>query len=228
MNIYGFQSLTLLDYPGHIAATIFTGGCNYHCPFCHNGDLLTPTEPLDPEAIFCTLEKRRHMLNGICITGGEPTLHRELPDLIQQIRNLGYPVKLDTNGTNPTMLKDLIENHQIDYVAMDIKNAPDQYISTAGSLNPHLNEVKESVSLLMKGSLPFEFRTTLVPELHTPEQMHRIGQWIAGAPRYYLQAYRESAHVLSPIYTEPNREWMEAMRAEILPLVPTTEIRGID
>lgn len=228
MKIYGFQSLTLLDFPGHLAATLFTGGCNFRCPFCHNGDLLTPGEPIPEEEIFASLVRRRAMLDGVCITGGEPTIHKDLPELIRRIRALGLAVKLDTNGTNPAMVRELIDYGLIDYVAMDIKNSPGQYPSTAGLLRADLGTIRESVDLLMQGDLPCEFRTTLIPELHTPEDMQAIGQWIAGAPRYYLQAYRESEFVLAPIYTEPGRQWMESMREEVLPWVPTAEIRGVD
>lgn len=228
MKLYGFQSLTLLDYPGHLAATVFTGGCNFRCPFCHNGDLIEPQDPIPTEEILLSLAKRRSMLDGVCITGGEPTLHRDLPELIHKIRDLGLAIKLDTNGTSPEMLRQLAADGLLDYVAMDIKNSPEQYASTAGLLHVDMDAIRESVRFLMEGSLPYEFRTTLIPELHTPDDMHAIGRWIRGVPRYYLQAYRESPFVLAPVYTEPGRDWMETMRREILPYVPSTELRGLD
>ena len=228
MNIYGFQSLTLLDYPGHLAATLFTGGCNYRCPFCHNGDLLEPEEPLDMNQVLRTLERRRGRLEGVCITGGEPTLHPELPSLIRELRTMGYLIKLDSNGTYPDRLQHMVQDGLIDYIAMDIKNSPAKYASTAGCLNPRLDAVRESISFLMQGELPFEFRTTLIPELHEPNDMKQIGEWIQGAPAYFLQAYRESPFVLAPIYSEPKREWMQQMLTCVLPYIPAAKIRGVD
>lgn len=227
MEIYGFQSLTLLDYPGCLAATIFTGGCNFRCPFCQNKDLLHPEEPIPGEEIFAVLKKRRRMLDGVCVTGGEPTLQPDLAEFLAEVRSLGYRIKLDTNGSRPEVLRQLAEKGLLDYVAMDIKNSPAKYAATCGRL-PSFDAVKESVDFLMRGSLDYEFRTTVMPELHTETEMREIGAWIAGAPRYFLQAYRESDGVLSPVFTEPGKEYMEQMRQAVLPYVPQTQIRGLD
>ena len=169
MLILGLTKTTLLDYPEHVAATLFTGGCNFRCPYCHNRDIVLQSSTLPPLAedeIFSFLRKRQHVLSGVCITGGEPTLHQDLPAFIERIRALGYLVKLDTNGSNPQMLCSLIQDRLINYCAMDIKNAPEKYAVTAGCQN--LAAVKESVQLLLRQqTVPYEFRTTLVAELHS-------------------------------------------------------------
>lgn len=230
MEIHGFNKTTLLDYPGHLAATIFTGGCNFRCPFCHNGSLvLNPKgQPLiTEEEIFAVLEKRKHMLEGVCITGGEPTLQKDLPDFIRRIKSLGILVKLDTNGMKPEMLKACLKEGLLDYVAMDIKNSKENYGLSTGLLQPELEKIEESVRLLKESSIEYEFRTTIVKEHHTAEDMERIGQWLAGAPRYYLQNYRDSEGVieagLHPWEDEVLKEFQEILKKYI----PCVELRGI-
>ena len=199
MRISGLQKLTLLDFPGHTACTVFTGGCNYRCPFCHNAELvLRPEEqPEIPEAEFFTLlEKRRGLLDGVAVTGGEPTLQPDLPEFLRRIRDLGYAVKLDTNGTRPDLLKRLMQEGLVQYVAMDIKNSPARYAETAGIADPQLERIRESAAFLMAGTVPYEFRTTVVQELHRPEDLTEIGRWLQGAERYFLQGFTDSGDLI--------------------------------
>ena len=204
MLILGLTKTTLLDYPGRVAATLFTGGCNFRCPYCHNKDIVRKKiVPFTDEEIFSFLDKRRNVLTGVCISGGEPTLHEDLPDFIDRIKKLGYLVKLDTNGTNPDMLETLIHAGLIDFCAMDIKNAPEKYAATAGFPESEktfrLSAVNKSIHLLMnQQTIAYEFRTTVVKELHDADDMLSISKWIAGASAYFLQSYVDSEGVLCP------------------------------
>lgn len=195
MQIAGLNKTTLLDYPGRVAATIFTEGCNFRCPFCHNADLvLRPSvqNVYSEEEVLSFLKKRKKVLTGICITGGEPTLQEELPDFIRKVRKIGYQVKLDTNGSRPDVLRKLLQEGLLDYVAVDIKNCKEKYALTTGCVELSLKEIEETVSLLAAAEIPYEFRTTVVRELHTPGDILKIGEWIAGCPRYFLQQYEEN------------------------------------
>lgn len=199
MLIYGLQKLSLLDYPGKLAATVFTGGCNLRCPFCHNAALVThpaDCERIPEDEVFAFLCKRRGLLDGVCITGGEPLLQEDLEDFIVKIRNLGFLVKLDTNGTFPEKLDHLIRRGYLDYVAMDIKNSFDKYSETAGVFNLDVEAVAESVRLLLRGAVPYEFRTTLVKPLHTEADMEKIGRAVAGAENYFLQNFEDSGDLI--------------------------------
>lgn len=230
VKIHGFNKLTLLDYPGRLAGTIFLGSCNFRCPFCHNAGLvLSPDrEPVIPaEEVLGTLRKRRGILEGVCITGGEPTVNRELPELIKKIRELGYPVKLDTNGSNPQMLKELVNRGMLDYVAMDIKNSPEKYGLTAGISQIQLSDINESVEFLKTGTVDYEFRTTVVRELHRREDFQKIGHWLAGSRRYFLQAYKESEQVIRPVFSGYSKEKLENFRQMLLEEIPQVEIRGL-
>ncbi|MGF7144404.1 pyruvate formate lyase activating enzyme [Anaerotaenia torta] len=231
MLIHGFNKTTLLDYPRHLAATIFIGGCNMRCPFCHNASLVTGTasQPVLPEQeILSYLAKRTNILEGVCITGGEPTLHPDLPGLITRVKELGYRVKLDTNGTNPAMLKDLVSRGLIDYVAMDIKNSPEKYALTAGVNLPLLKPVMESVDFLLSSPLDYEFRTTVVKELHTAQDMLEIGRWLSGARAYFLQAYKDSGDILSPGLSSPSAETLKEYVRLLVPFIPAVSLRGVD
>lgn len=231
MQILGLQKTTLLDYPGEVAATIFTGGCNFRCPYCHNGDLVlgaASMSPISEEEVMGHLNRRRHVLTGVCITGGEPTLQPDLEDFIRRVKGMGYLVKLDTNGSHPRLLQKLVGEHLLDYVAMDIKHCREKYGSVACSPSFSLADVEESVSFLLEGNVAYEFRTTVVRELHCAEDMERIGRWIAGADRYFLQSYRESENVISPVYTSPDKEEIEQYLARVRPYVDKAEVRGID
>lgn len=235
MPILGLNKTTLLDYPGHVAASLFTGGCNFRCPYCHNRDIVLQDKSLAPiteEEIFAFLEKRRNVLTGVCITGGEPTLHPGLPDLIRRIKALGYLVKLDTNGTSPRMLEGLIHAGLIDYCAMDIKNAPGKYKVTAGlegssdALN--LAAVDESVQILIhQQRIPCEFRTTVVKELHDEADLAAISRWIAGANAYFLQSYTDSGGVLCEGFHAHPEETLQSFLALCRQSVPNTFLRGI-
>lgn len=204
MRIVGLMKTTLLDYPGKVASTIFTGGCNFRCPYCHNGDLVlnhTTMEPYSEEEIFSHLNKRKNILNGVCITGGEPTLQSELPEFIRKVKTLNLLVKLDTNGTNPAMLSSLLNEGLLDYVAMDIKHCKSKYNDVA-CMNPiDLQSIEDSVEILKNSSIDYEFRTTVTRELHKMEDFQEIGKWIEGSKAYYLQPYKESEQVISKIFT---------------------------
>lgn len=199
MQIHGFHKTTLLDYPEHIAATVFTGGCNFRCPFCHNGELVLDPgcQPLIPvEEVLTYLKKRQGILQGVCVTGGEPTLQKDLKAFIQKIKELGYPVKLDTNGYMPGVLWDLLQNGLVDYVAMDIKAARENYTTATGLAHMDLSRIEESIGILKSGGIPYEFRTTVVKGIHTVKEFEEIGRWIAGCPAYYLQNYEENENCL--------------------------------
>lgn len=231
MNIYGFQTLTLLDYPGVVACTVFLGHCNFRCPFCQNGNLVLhpEREPLiDEETVFSHLEKRKGLLDGVCITGGEPTLESELPDFLGKVREMGYRIKLDTNGYRPEVLKSLAEAGLVDYVAMDIKNSPDRYGETAGLADLDVLRIQESVEFLMRGAVDYEFRTTVARELHGRAEFERIGKWLAGCRKYCLQNYRESEFVLQPVFSGYSREQLERFRELLLRNIGQVEIRGVD
>ncbi len=231
MNIHGFNKSTLLDYPKHLAATIFVGGCNMRCPFCHNASLvLRPnTQPIiDKDEILAYLVKRKNVLEGVCITGGEPTLYPELPLFIDKIKDIGLKVKLDTNGTNPAMMKYLADSKMIDYVAMDIKNSREKYKDTAGNKDISMDKINESVSLLLSDIVKYEFRTTIVNELHTKSDIEAIGSWIKGAKAYYLQAYADSGDVILPDFTSPSKETLLLYKELLSIYVEHVDIRGID
>ena len=199
MQIHGFNKTTLLDYPEHIAATVFTGGCNFRCPFCHNGELvLDPAgQPaISEEEVLSYLKKRQGILQGVCVTGGEPTLQKDLKEFLQKIKELGYPIKLDTNGYMPGVLWDLLQEHLIDYVAMDIKASRENYARAAGLKNMDLSRIEESIGILKSSGIPYEFRTTVVKGIHTVGEFEEIGRWIEGCPAYYLQNYQENDNCL--------------------------------
>lgn len=230
MIFAGLQKLTLLDYPGHTACTVFTQGCDFRCPFCHNSSLLptdtAPEYPVTEEEILTFLGRRHGTLDGVCVTGGEPLLHPELRDFIRRVRGLGFAVKLDTNGNHPACLRSLIDEGLLTMVAMDIKNSPEHYARTVGVPNFDLGPVRESAALLQEGRVPFEYRTTLTKELHTPDDMRAIGQWLRGGWPYFLQAYVDSGHVLHPGLTALSEAEMAAYRDILLPYLPAAKIRG--
>lgn len=231
MQIHGFNKTTLLDYPGHLAATIFVSGCNFRCPFCHNASLvINPknelTIPL--EDIYSTPNKRKGIIEGICITGGEPTIHPGLKDFIKSLKGMGFLVKLDTNGNNPNVLVDLIDNHLVDYVAMDIKNSKGKYSLSVGLPMFQTDFVEESVNYLLNGTIPYEFRTTIVKEHHNLDDILAIGEWISGASAYYLQGYQESGDIIAPGLTSYPKSELYKYREALLPYVRNVEVRGID
>jgi len=228
MRIAGLQKLTLLDYPGRCACTVFLAGCNLRCPFCHNASLVTGQAPpaMDRDEFFTFLGKRKGLLDGVCVTGGEPTLHNALPEFLAEIRELGFSVKLDTNGSNPSMLRRLIDEGLVDCVAMDIKNSPDRYMETCGGVDI-LDRVQESIDILMEGRVDYEFRTTCCKPFHDADALESIGAWLCGAKQYYLQAFVDSGDLIGTGVDGFTKEEMEALRQAALPYIPTTRIRGI-
>lgn len=230
MLFAGLQKLTLLDYPGHTACTVFTQGCDFRCPFCHNASLLetgvSPEYPVDESEILAFLKKRRGTLDGVAITGGEPLLHPELRDFILRVRELGFQVKLDTNGNHPAYLRGLVNEGLLDMVAMDIKNCPEHYARTIGVPGFDLGPIRESIGLLQEGRVPFEFRTTVVRELHSPEDMRGIGDWLRGDWPYFLQTYVDSGHVLRGGLSALTEEEMAKYRDILLPYLPNARLRG--
>lgn len=234
MLICGMQRTTLLDFPGHVAATLFTGGCNFRCPFCHNGELVLQPQafPAIPEEeIKAFLQKRRGVLEGVCITGGEPTLQKDLAEWIREIREMGYLVKLDTNGYRPEVLKSLLEQGLLDYVAMDIKASKENYGRVAGVANLEIAKIEESAALLMaQGKIPYEFRTTVVKGLHTPEEFEEIGKWLRGAESYYLQDFRPNENLLckEACFGAFSLPELEEMAERARKYIARVEVRGVE
>ena len=230
MRIEGLQKLTLLDYPGRMACTVFLGGCNFRCPFCHNSDLLpvgkVPAAVQEAE-LMEFLHKRQGILDGVCVTGGEPLLNGDIGTLLEKIKALGYAVKLDTNGSRPEALKALVGAGLVDAVAMDIKNSPARYAETVGMRAFDLTPVRESVAYLLTGAVPFEFRTTVVREFHGEDSFTEIGRWIKGAPRYFLQGFVDSERVLEGGLHPCTKEEMERFAAIVRPFVGQAELRGV-
>ena len=233
--IAGLQKMTLLDYPGKVACTVFLQGCNFRCPFCHNSSLLGKAEepPIPREELMAFLKKRVGLLDGVCITGGEPTLQKELPAFLRDIKALGYAIKLDTNGYRPDVLRALVEENLIDYVAMDIKNCPRRYGETAGLPGLDLSKIEESMTFLIRGTLPYEFRTTVTAQHHTPEDMEEMGQWFrelgqgSTVKKYFLQPYTDRDSVLCSGLSAPNPLQLKAFSDAISPFVHAVEIRGL-
>ena len=204
MRIVGLQKMTLLDYPGRVACTVFLGGCNFRCPFCHNGGLLDGAAPevMSAEELLAFLKSRTGLLDGVCITGGEPTLSPQLPRLLEEIKALGFAVKLDTNGSRPQVLKQLVEAGLVNYVAMDVKNSPQCYAATTGLKETPLEELEESLRFLMEENVAYELRTTVVQELHDRPSITEMGQWLSHLsggrkiPKLFLQPFATRDSVL--------------------------------
>lgn len=229
MKIVGFQKLTMLDYPGKMACLIFTAGCNFRCPFCHNAPLVTQidSEEISQDEILAYLKKRKGILDGVCITGGEPLLNKDLKDFIIKIKQLGYPVKVDTNGSLPDQLEMLINEGLVDYVAMDIKTCPDRYGLVAGVQDLDITKIDQSVKLLLQNRVDYEFRTTVCGPFHTASDFEKIGNWIKGAKKYYLQAFVDSGHLIGEgVFPLPKTE-MESFVSLVSPFVEEVKIRGI-
>ena len=229
--IGGLQKVTLLDFPNKVACTVFLTGCNLRCPYCHNPELVFPQndrKTVSENELFEFLSSRRGKLDGVCITGGEPTLQRDLPEFLRKIKALGFAVKLDTNGTNPAMLRAILSEKLADYVAMDIKAGRENYSAVTGTLRPGLAAVEECARMLMDGDTDFEFRTTVVRGLHSAEDFADIAAWLPGNEKYFLQAFKDSGDVISGGCAAFTREEMESFRAILLPAIPNAEIRGMD
>lgn len=228
MKIHGLQKMTLLDYPGKVACTVFLGGCDFRCPYCHNAELLDGSCPplMESEELLSFLQKRRGLLDGVAITGGEPLLWQELPALLQSIRALGYSIKLDTNGTHPGRLRALIEEGLVDYVAMDIKNSPIKYAQTAGVQKLDLTPIRESVSLLLQGQVEYEFRTTVCQQLHKDTDILAIAQWIQGASRYFIQPFADRDTVPYQGLSAPEKSTLQRFVDIASAFIPATALRG--
>lgn len=230
MNVQGLQKLTLLDFPGHTACTVFTGGCNMRCPFCHNSPLVLEPDassPFTEQDVFDLLKKRKGILDGVAVTGGEPLLQRDLARFLARVKDEGFLVKLDTNGSFPDRLAELLDAGLVDYVAVDIKNSREKYPLTCGVKNFNVSSVEKTVGLLMRGTVGYEFRTTVVKGYHGTEDIRAIAEWIAGADKYFLQAFKDSGAVLSDGCEACDEKLMYEMRDAAAPFVGLCEIRGI-
>lgn len=229
--ISGLQKLTLLDYPGHVACTVFTGGCNFRCPFCHNAPLVLTgniSESISEDEVLGFLKKRRGVLDGVAITGGEPLLHKGIDALLAEIHALGFKIKLDTNGSFPEHLMDIVGAGLVDRVAMDIKNAPDKYGVTVGIPDFDISGVEKSKNFLLEGHIDYEFRTTVVKGLHTKESLLEAAKWISGAKEYYLQQFKDSGNVINISGLSAfDEDEMHALADCVSVCVPSVQVRGI-
>ena len=228
MKISGLQKLTLLDFPGKMACTVFTYGCNFRCPFCHNALLVTEenSDNISEDEFFTFLKKRQGILDGVCISGGEPTLQKDLADFIRKVRALGYAVKLDTNGSSPHILRSLIDEKLLDYVAMDIKNSPDKYNLTCGC-EVDMDLIKESVSIIKESGIDHEFRTTSVKELHSAEDFGQIASWLQGDSKYFIQHFEDSGNLIGENLSPFSKEEMSLFGESIGHKLPNVAIRGV-
>ena len=235
MKISGLQKLTLLDFPNRVACTVFLGGCNLRCPFCHNSQLLggDAEELMNSGALLDFLRKRQGVLDGVCITGGEPTLHADLPELLRSIRALGYAIKLDTNGTNPSMLRRLIDEGLVDYVAMDVKNGPDHYAETVGIEGFSLAAIEESIRILLEGKTDYELRTTVVLPLHSEDSIAAMSAWLTAlgdgkkVKRLYLQPFVDRDTVPVAGLCAPEADTLSAFVGLLQSCADYVTLRGV-
>ncbi len=229
MKIEALQKLTLLDYPGKMAATVFTYGCNLRCPFCHNALLVTEESEggISKEEVLSFLSKRKGMLEGVCVTGGEPLLQPDIEDFLKAIKEMGFSLKLDTNGTFPKKLKDLVRKGLVDYVAMDIKNCREKYALTSGKPMVDLSAIDESIKFLLSGEVEAEFRTTVVKNFHTEEDLLKITDWISGCDRYFLQQFVDSGNLIDQSLEGYSDEALTALYKQVKRKLPVTKLRGI-
>lgn len=230
MKICGFQKTTLLDFPEHVAATVFAGGCNFRCPFCHNAGLvLSPEEQesITEEEVLAHLRKRRGLLTGVCITGGEPTLQPDLKEFIRKLKELGYAVKLDTNGYRPQLLRELLTERLLDYVAMDVKASLPNYAAATGCAAVEVSRIEESIALLKGAEIPCEFRTTVVEGIHTPEEFESIGKLLEGSRAYFLQGFEESENMMQEGFRAFSLEKMREIADIVRKYVDKVQLRGV-
>lgn len=227
MEICGFEKFSMVDWDGKIVCTVFTKGCDFCCPFCHNASLaLGDADSIEEEEVSEYLRSRKGLVDGVCVSGGEPTLQPDLAEFCLRVKEGGYAVKLDTNGTRPSVVKNLIENGLVDYVAMDVKNSPSKYAVTAGLKGIDLAPVQESVNFLKNCGLPFEFRTTVISEFHTAQDMKIIAEWIDGADAYFIQKYVDREGCISHGFTEVPKETAEEWLSFFDVKVKKTGLRG--
>ncbi len=230
MVFNGLQKLTLLDFPGKTACTVFTAGCDFRCPFCHNASLavgIEHCEEFSSQEVLAFLKKRSGVLDGVCITGGEPLMHRELPGFMREAKELGYLVKLDTNGSFPDRLKAVIDGRLADYVAMDIKASPQKYAEASGLKSLDISPIFESITLLMNSGIEYEFRTTAFKGVHTPDEMRGLCQMIKGAKRYYIQNFVDSGDLIDKSVSGLSKDEMEALLDEARKTIPQALLRGL-
>ena len=232
--ICGLQKMTLLDFPGKIACTVFLGGCNFRCPFCHNSELFMgkPEKLMEDEEFFAFLKSRKGLLDGVCVSGGEPTLYKTLPDFLAKIKEMGFLVKLDTNGYRPEVLKALVQQGLVDYVAMDVKNSPAMYAQTVGLEKMELSSIEESLRFLIGGELPYELRTTLVRQLHVAASIQDMGAWLAALvpgrkpKKLFLQSFVDRDTVLFAGLSAPEQEATAGFAKILAPFAEEVTIRN--
>lgn len=230
MKFYGMQKMTLLDYPGYVACTLFTGGCNFRCPFCHNALLVLDLDEnytIPEEEVLAFLKKRQGLLDGVCVTGGEPLINKDIGNFLSKVKELGFKIKLDTNGTNPALLKELVSQNLVDYVAVDIKNSPEKYAETVGLKSFDMSTINETVNFLMNGCVDYEFRTTVTKQFHTEKSMEEAARFIRGAKRYFLQNFVDSGNLIGSGITGQSKEEMEKLLSVVKKYVPDSYLRGI-
>lgn len=229
MLIHGLQKMTLLDFPGRVACTVFLGGCDLRCPYCHNAELIDGSAPavMDDGELLAFLKKRVGLLDGVAVTGGEPLL-RDIAPLLREVRALGYAVKLDTNGTHPARLRALLDEGLVDYVAMDVKNSLERYAETVGVAGLDLVPIRESAALLMEGRVDYEFRTTVCRELHDDDSIRGVGEFLAGAQRIFLQPFADRDTVAFAGFSAPDMPTLERWAEILRGFVGEVGIRGAD
>ena len=230
MLLYGLQKMTLLDFPGRVACTVFTGGCNFRCPFCHNARLVTKldaSQTITEDELYAFLKKRVGLLDGVCVTGGEPLIHADTPELIRRIRDMGFAVKLDTNGAYPDVLEKLLAEKCVDYVAMDIKNCLPKYAMTVGLASFDTSAITRSIALLASSDVPYEFRTTVTDELHSVEDIALCAGMLPEDAKYFLQCFVDSGELIAEGLHAPSKEKLVGMREAASRFVKNTQIRGV-
>lgn len=229
MQIFGMEKLSLVDYDGKVCCTLFTAGCNFKCGFCHNGPLVIGVDklsPLNEDEVLSYIESRKKLLDAVCVSGGEPTLYPDLPKFLEKIKKFGLDIKLDTNGTNPQMIKTLKDNALIDYFAMDIKNDKENYGKIIGTYGYDTKKIEKSVDFLISTNQNYEFRTTLIKEFHSLDNMIAIGKWIKGAIKYRLQQFKETEGCIDKGLSAIDENTAKSFVSALKEFVPNTELRG--
>lgn len=226
MIIQGLQKLTVLDFPGQVACIVFTAGCSFRCPFCHNATLVKGEgDVVTEDEVLSFLKKRQGILDGVVITGGEPTIQKDLKEFILKVKALGYKVKLDTNGYHPDALKELLDGNLLDYVAMDVKNSKEKYSCTTGIQNVDISRIERSIEMLKIGNVPYEFRTTVMEETHAIQDIVEIGKWLQGAKKHYIQSFKDSGDILAGSFTPPSDEKMGEFKQILIKTISEVECR---